>query len=49
LLGYRISEGVIQHDPGRLRPSKVMPAPQSPKGQVVVLGMFAYYSKWYHV
>ena len=46
ILGYRISQGSIRHDPERLRPYVELPIPKWSKNLKRCLGMFAYYARW---
>ena len=46
ILGYRVSRGKIEPDPGRLQPFLELPVPKTQKELKRCLGMFAYYAKW---
>ena len=46
VLGYRVSKGMIKPDPDRLKPLAEMEPPINLKAQEIIVGMFAYYSKW---
>jgi len=46
LLGYRISKGILQPDPGRVKPALDMPVPRNAKELQRMLGMFSYHAKW---
>ena len=46
ILGYRVSRGRIEPDPGRLQPLLELPVPKTQKELKRCLGMFAYYAKW---
>ena len=46
LLGYRISKGVLQPDPDRVKPVLDKPVLCNAKELQCMLGMFSYYAKW---
>ena len=45
ILGYHISRGRIEPDPGSLQPLLKLPVPETQKELKHCLGMFAYYAK----
>ena len=46
LVGYRMSKGILQPDPGRVKPVLDMPVPCNAKELRRMLGMFSNYAKW---
>ena len=46
LLGYQISDGVLQPDADRVKPILEMPIPSNSKELQRVIGMFSYYAQW---
>ena len=46
LLGYRITNGKLQPDPERIKPSMELPIPGNAKALQRIIGMFAYYARW---
>ena len=47
-LGYKVSHGIINPDPERMKPLEKKAPPTSKKALEGVLGMFAYYSQMTH-
>ena len=46
LLGYQISDGILQPDTDRVAPMLELPAPTNSKELQRIVGMFSYYARW---
>jgi len=46
LLGYHISNGMLQTDPDRVKSLLELPVPNTGKELKRLVGMFAYYAQW---
>ena len=46
LLGYQISDGILQPDTDRVAPIVELPAPTHSKELQRIVGMFSYYARW---
>ena len=47
ILGYRVGNGTIRPDPERFQPLLDLPPPNNTISLKRMLGLFAYYSKWF--
>jgi len=47
LLGYSISNGMLQLDPDRVKPLLELPVPNTGKELQRLVGIFAYYAQWF--
>ena len=46
LLGYQISNGILQPDTDRVTPTLELPAPTNSKELQRIVGIFSYYARW---